>query len=61
MWISVNERLPEKMEHVLVFFESGKIRISEITGVYGPDKFSFEGIYGKATHWMPLPAPPKEG
>ncbi len=58
-WISVDERLPEQMTHVLVHFQSGAIRISEVTGLFGA-AFSFEGIYGPATHWMPLPKPPKE-
>jgi len=57
-WISVKDALPEQMEQVLVHFSSGKIRISEITGIYG-NAFSFEGIYGPGTHWMPLPEPPE--
>ena len=59
-WISTKERLPEEWVPVLVFYESGKIRIAEITGVVSKTAFSFEGLYGAATHWMPLPEPPAE-
>lgn len=58
-WIPVAERLPENGTQVLVAYSSGDIK----TGVsfsgflalsYGPD------AWADATHWMPLPAPPKE-
>lgn len=52
-WISVDERLPDKYENVLVFCD-GVIRIDFIcsSGVF----YDMEHI--KATHWMPLPDPP---
>ena len=56
-WIDVNDKLPELWAEVLVHFASGKIRISWISP-YSGGTFSFAPIYGKATHWMPLPAPP---
>lgn len=62
-WISVKDRLPEKNwvyiiyngENVFpAYYERGR-RKSEWTDNY-------EGYCDfEATHWMPLPAPPKEG
>ena len=57
-WIDCKKKLPDEMVNVLVYFSSGSIRISEITGLNGK-QFSFESIYGPASHWMPLPEPPE--
>ena len=62
-WISVKDKLPERNKRVLVAFKDGMVTTSmrtleQHTGVFG---FLFEGDYGTATHWMPLPEPPKEG
>ena len=61
-WISVKDKLPERNKRVLVAFKDGMVTISmhtfeQYTGVFG---FLFEGDYGAATHWMPLPEPPEE-
>jgi hypothetical protein len=62
-WISVEERLPKRYEHVLVttrFTDEGEPYF-EIAyfALRGWEKE--EGIlYGKVTHWMPLPEPPEE-
>lgn len=51
-WISVEDRLPEKMgELCLVYRKSGDINLS----VY----FNHYWNYGDVTHWMPIPEPPK--
>lgn len=51
-WISVEERMPEKMgELCLVYRKSGDINLS----VY----FNHYWNYGDVTHWMPIPEPPK--
>ena len=55
-WISVKERQPTVREDVLVLYANGRIAIDWIhfTGDY-----SFEEMYGRVTHWMPLPKPPE--
>lgn len=54
-WVSVDDRLPNPFESVLVF-RDGKISIdyNEENGWFAYD------LNGKrVTHWMPLPQPPK--
>ena len=62
-WISVNDRLPKKREDVLCLFqdEQRKRKHIEISWMDSVGCFLYENIYGKVTHWMPLPYPPKEG
>jgi len=61
-WISVEERLPERNEPVLVVDESG-VNV----GSYSPmldDWWSLQGDRmapgPQVTHWMPLPEPPAQ-
>ena len=64
-WISVNERLPEEDEDVLVMtaegkFASGGMHVASLDedGVWYPshgDGWEFPDV----THWMPLPEPPE--
>jgi hypothetical protein len=58
-WISVEDRLPEERQSVLVHYVDG----------WMPIAFLLEGKWYQsggetswlsATHWMPLPEPPKE-
>lgn len=57
-WISVKERLPEKYVPVLVYSPTG-IMVDSYIGVYdGKDYFGMNTYH--VTHWIPLPAPPKE-
>lgn len=56
-WISVKEKKPEPCVDCLLFYNSGKIKLDIC---YYSGKFGLEGLYGKVTHWMPLPEPPKE-
>ena len=57
-WISVKERLPEPYVRVLCYYSGrGGVRISEMFG--SVPEFGLETMYGKVTHWMPLPEPPK--
>ena len=56
-WISVDERLPERYETVLVF-NYGMISVDFIaTNGRWYEHIGHDGI----THWMPLPEPPKGG
>ena len=55
-WVSVDERLPEEKQRVIVRCERvgtsvGWILWGNWMADIGPDA-------GKVTHWMPLPAPP---
>ena len=62
-WISVNDRLPENVEDVLIVYDK-----SVYVGVWWPDSaviFANQpGMYddtipkNEVTHWMPLPPPP---
>jgi len=63
-WISVEDRLPEVGELILMYRESTAIPDGYFasTGAYG---FFKEGVWGNeekddwiVTHWQPLPAPP---
>lgn len=58
-WVSVEERLPEEKQRVIVRCERvgtsvGWILWGNWMADIGPDA-------GKVTHWMPLPAPPGKG
>ena len=58
-WISVKERLPERNEWVLTYYEDGMQRVKK----YDIDGFPILLTIGlewvSVTHWMPLPEPPK--
>ena len=56
-WISVEERLPEDGVDVLVW-RDGCFAIAHIITA---DDWTYTGIGGDPTHWMPLPQLPKEG
>ena len=57
-WISVEERMPECMQPVIVCREGGKVEQGY------KDTMDWWKVYGtrtkKVTHWMPLPEPPEE-
>lgn len=57
-WVNRNVHLPEWQVDVLVLYDSGKIDINWVDSV---GEFMYENIYGRVTHWMPLPAPPAGG
>ena len=68
-WISVEERLPERDEKVHICFMFANKPHIEVGELWSDGKFYAEGdeyclpMYlkeRKATHWMPLPEPPKE-
>ena len=53
-WIPLTEQKPDRDTLVIVFFEGMRDTPAEIQIMYG------WCIGGSATHWMPLPEPPKE-
>lgn len=61
-WISVEERLPETNEDVLVVVDYGG-KSGVITGYMRSQNLGWQGLVGQrltdVTHWMPLPEPPK--
>ena len=63
-WISVKDNLPEEEERVLGF--DGNCQMGCFVCVYTfrdgdfIDDEGFSYACSEVTHWMPLPAPPKE-
>ena len=64
-WISVEDRLPEENQRVILYIprvmEGGNVR----TGWLEPIKMWYTDsrdrlFYKQVTHWMPMPEPPKE-
>lgn len=53
-WIPVTERLPERDDVVIAFYET----MRETTAAIQIHKAW--AMTGSCTHWMPLPEPPKE-
>lgn len=64
-WISVEDRLPEAQETVLVSSCLGDDGDYCVTGCYHSGNYGWIGEDGHSlfggTHWMPLPAPPQTG
>lgn len=67
-WISVEERLPEKGQKVAFIPNCNprSVYVGEISHVGRQGGVMFENSFSRttmkyyATHWMPLPEPPKE-
>ena len=61
-WHRADEELPKYGDWVLCLGPKGGYYVSEyrgVSGLVGP-RFHANGRYINATHWMPLPEPPKE-
>lgn len=56
-WISVQDRMPEDSEKVLVYTQSGKNAVARWS--QRQERFVASGNLN-VTHWMPLPAAPEE-
>lgn len=69
-WISVKDRLPSKEGHYLVYEDVSSFETNDVSSflvdyfnIYRTEKGTVEkwfSSYEDATHWMPLPEPPKE-
>jgi hypothetical protein len=69
-WISVKDRLPEEGQDCVIYVDwvdvwdkgSERITYQEIAVFNGDDKFYHRAHteLNRVTHWMPLPAAPKE-
>jgi len=55
-WIPVEERLPQETQRCIVVSKCGEMAFA----IYKGNGFQYPHYMGKATHWMPLPQPPKE-
>lgn len=65
-WISVEDKLPDKSQRVLVFYKAlgqeNRIHNDVIASNWRTQKGDFIPCDGyKVTHWQPLPKPPKDG
>ena len=59
-WISVDERLPEQFETVLVFCDTGARKFQCVSEMIEPNGKRWSAVCGfRVTHWMPLPEAPK--
>lgn len=60
-WIPCDEALPPEDEDVLVYYPNAGYGIITIDSwaIDNKCRFYFSDVYGKPTHWMPLPKPPK--
>lgn len=61
-WISVKNKLPEPLVDVLCTFNDGgyKPKIVDRGWMYYDGSWLDEPIYGKVTHWMPMPEPAED-
>lgn len=61
-WISVEDRLPDKMGFYLVASRYGVVSCKWFNWIGGIPIFEYELVEeGYYTHWMPLPEPPISG
>lgn len=61
-WISVKNKLPEPLVDVLCTFNDGgyEPKIVDRGWMFYDGSWPYEEIYGKATHWMPMPEPAED-
>lgn len=59
-WIRVDERLPERWKYVIVCDECKDVGVARHLG-NGHFEWTDDENIAFATHWMPLPEPPKGG
>lgn len=61
-WISIKDNLPEPLDTVLCTYNDGgyEPKIVATGWMYYDGSWSYEDIYGKVTHWMPMPEPAED-
>lgn len=57
-WISVEDRVPEQYKSVIVWTRYGEMGEAQHDGKHFA--WAYDDDYALATHWMPMPTPPKE-
>ena len=57
-WVSVDDRLPEDSGRYLIVTKDSEVAID--TFLKSDAQFALQNMH-KATHWQPLPEPPKGG
>ena len=63
VWIKVDDRMPDKDGHYLVYCDNGQIHeasYSALRKAHWLDPVEEYEVYS-VTHWMNMPEPPKEG
>ena len=61
-WVSVKDDLPECLVDVLCTYDDSSYgaKIVDIGWLFIDGSWSYEDIYGKVTHWMPMPKPAED-
>lgn len=61
-WISVEDRLPDELESVLVSRNGNVCNMFLHGGIWKPDGYGIRvtHAFDDVTHWMPLPEPPSD-
>ncbi|WP_194740116.1 DUF551 domain-containing protein, partial [Pasteurella multocida] len=56
-WISVEDRLPSERENILIYTDTGEIKIAWRDDIFFMSLVTYH--LSSVTHWQPLPLPPK--
>lgn len=61
-WVSIKDELPEPLVDVLCTFNNGGYgpKIVDRGWMFHDGSWPYEKIYGKVTHWMPMPKPAED-
>lgn len=63
-WIGVDQQRPQHKQRVLFVTKAGEVSFAKDSVDWDDGSMSFWDVatdfWVKGTHWMPLPAPPKE-
>lgn len=60
-WVSIKDELPEPLVDVLCTYDDGSSpKIVDRGWMFHSGEWTYEEIYGKVTHWMPMPEPAED-